>query len=294
MEKDFLCEEVRSDFLVTTERKKIWAAELDILEKFDKLCRENGLKYFAAYGTLLGAVRHHGYIPWDDDLDVFMLRDDYDKFEQLAHEYFRAPYEFQGFDNGYVLSAHTKIRNANTTAIEYTEAPLEYNQGIFIDVFPLDDAADDDKMNPVFLQVQELLWKIAAHPQEMLKVSQLGQKFILDADLVEELCRAGTTETIKQLEIFCSENFGQSTKVNFLTDEIYHLVKPMDREWFSDMVYMPFENTEIPVPVGYAKVLEARFGQDYMTPKQLGAAHSCAIMDAEKPYTEYIQKKADE
>lgn len=80
----FFREEVRSGFLVTEKRKKVWAIELEILDLFDKVCRKYGLKWYAYYGTLLGAVRHQGFIPWDDDIDVVMFRDDYEKLKLVA------------------------------------------------------------------------------------------------------------------------------------------------------------------------------------------------------------------
>lgn len=287
MAEDFLKEELRGDYLVTTDAKKVWAAELNILRVFDKICNDNNLKYFAAFGTLIGAVRHNGFIPWDDDLDVFMLRDDYDKFVSLTDEYIKEPYVFQGIDNGFALSAHTKIRDSRTTAIEYKDAPSSYNQGIFIDVFPLDDANDGEGNQPLYHDIQKLMWQIASHPKEMAQLVRLGQKFVLDSDLILDLCKAGPFETLKQIEIFNADIFGQSSKVNFLTDEIYNLHPSYEREWFSEVKYVPFEDMEIPIPIGYDAILRCQYG-DYMTPKRVKGAHTIQIMDPDKPYTEYI------
>lgn len=289
MREDFLKEEIRDGYFVTKKMKKVWVAELDILAQFDKLCKEHGLKYFAAFGTLLGAVRHHGFIPWDDDLDVFMMRDDYTKFEKIAKDYFRFPYEFQGIDNGFAVSAHTKIRNANTTALEYDNAPATYNQGIFIDVFPLDDALSDDKANSMIFDIQKLLWQIATHPKEMTRLVQLGQKFLLDSDLILELCEAGPFETLKQLEYVCEENYGIVDRVNFLTDEMRGKQLIFFRDCFSEVIDMPFEYTTIPVPVGYDKMLSGQYG-DYMIPKHVSAAHSLLVLDPDRPYTDYLKK----
>ena len=78
--EDFLKEETICDFVVTEELKKTQAIALDLLVKFDKVCKKENLRYYLAYGTLLGAVRHKGFIPWDDDLDVVMMRDDFERF----------------------------------------------------------------------------------------------------------------------------------------------------------------------------------------------------------------------
>ena len=91
---DFFREETRCDFLVTTERKKIWAVELDLLMQFDRVCRKHGLRYFMFVGSLLGAIRHRGFVPWDDDIDLVLPRDDYETMLKLGDE-FPAPYFLQ-------------------------------------------------------------------------------------------------------------------------------------------------------------------------------------------------------
>ena len=80
----FFEEEVRCDFLVTQDRKKLWAVLLDMLLKIDDVCKKYHLTYFLEAGTLLGAIRHKGMIPWDDDIDIFMPRKDYNKFILLS------------------------------------------------------------------------------------------------------------------------------------------------------------------------------------------------------------------
>ena len=92
--QNFLDEEEISGYLVTSQMKEVWAVELDLMAQLDRVCRENGLTYFAGAGTLLGAVRHHGFIPWDDDMDFYMLREDYNKLIGLANE-FKEPYFLQ-------------------------------------------------------------------------------------------------------------------------------------------------------------------------------------------------------
>ena len=87
----FLGEEVRCGYTVTKQMKEVWAIELDLLKQFDIICEKHGLHYCVAAGTLLGAIRHGGFIPWDDDIDVYMLRNDYNKLMMLANE-FKSPY----------------------------------------------------------------------------------------------------------------------------------------------------------------------------------------------------------
>ena len=82
-EKEYFEDEVRDGFYVPAQMKHAWAAQLEVLNDIDKACTENGIQYFAEWGTLLGAVRHHGFIPWDDDMDICMKRADYEKFLRI-------------------------------------------------------------------------------------------------------------------------------------------------------------------------------------------------------------------
>jgi lipopolysaccharide cholinephosphotransferase len=137
--RSFLKEEERDEFLVTEKQKKVWAVELDMLLKFDSICKKHGLTYFLMFGSLLGAIRHQGFIPWDDDVDVGMPRKDYDKLLTLTDE-FEMPYFLQTpyTDEGYYYS-YAKIRNSNTSGITQQFRFQEINWGLMLDVYPIDN-----------------------------------------------------------------------------------------------------------------------------------------------------------
>ena len=93
--------EERCGYYVSPEMKKVWAVELDLLSEFARVCKKHNLKWWICYGTLLGAVRHKGFIPWDDDVDVVMMRSEYDKLCEVSREEFRHPYSLQFYNNDY-------------------------------------------------------------------------------------------------------------------------------------------------------------------------------------------------
>lgn len=121
----------------------IWATEQSILDAIDKVCRENNLKYSLAYGTLLGAVRHKGFIPWDDDIDIMMPREDYDKLKEIWTDVAPEGFVLQDEDkiDDYVNNA-AKIRKDHTTFLQFEgERRSSLHKGFFVDIFPCDRKA---------------------------------------------------------------------------------------------------------------------------------------------------------
>ena len=120
--------------------KKMQSTELDLLIEFDRVCRENDIKYILDGGTLLGAVRHKGFIPWDDDADVGMLRKDYKKFIEVSKELNPNICYFQCHENDpEYLWGYGKLRRTNTECVRGGQEKGTWRTGIFIDVFPYDD-----------------------------------------------------------------------------------------------------------------------------------------------------------
>ena len=133
--------EERDGFYIEPMMKKAWAAQIEVLLEVQKVCEKNGIQYFAEYGTMLGAVRHKGFIPWDDDLDICMRREDYMKFISVVER--DLPKDFV------VLNIHTEptftdllTRVVNGKSIQLDEKHLEKYHGcpyvVGIDVFPVD------------------------------------------------------------------------------------------------------------------------------------------------------------
>lgn len=121
------------------ERKIIRQVQLELLSAVDMICNTYHIQYSIGYGTLLGAVRHKGYIPWDDDADILMMREDYEKFKVCCQKYLKAPLFLQDHetDEKY-LWGYAKMRNLNTTYIRVGQEHIACKSGVFIDIFPLD------------------------------------------------------------------------------------------------------------------------------------------------------------
>ena len=119
--------------------RRLQLTQLEILKIFDRFCLEQGLKYSLYAGSLLGAVRHQGFIPWDDDLDVCMSRADYDRFIELWSEHPVDGYVLQNKENAPDFTqSFTKLRKDHTTFLQYDWDRGRYHTGVFLDIFPID------------------------------------------------------------------------------------------------------------------------------------------------------------
>ena len=122
------------------EFRKMQLMQTDMLVELDRVCRKHNITYSLTGGTLLGAVRHKGYIPWDDDADVGMLREEYEKFKKVAHEldpelcYFQDHTTDEGYRWGY-----GKLRRTGTRYVRVGQEHMKGKTGVFIDIFPIDD-----------------------------------------------------------------------------------------------------------------------------------------------------------
>ena len=130
------------------ELKKIQAVELVALKEFIRVCELLKLEYFVDGGTALGAIRHRGFIPWDDDVDIAMPRSDYRKFCKEANKYLSKDFFLQSpYNDKNCPYYYSKLRVNGTEFIEYCNRKVNMHQGIYIDIFPFDEVPDDEKDN---------------------------------------------------------------------------------------------------------------------------------------------------
>ncbi len=286
-----LDEEEIEGYLVSAKEKKIWKTELDILKCFDALCRRHGLKYYVSYGTLLGTVRHKGFIPWDDDVDVFMMRDDYQKLLKVAPEEITEPYFFQNVYTDSMVWGISKIRDSRTTAIEFPEMGISLNQGIFIDIFPIDSTDDGTNGMQMVTRMKRDIWDCIYNRQAILNNQNnpdIWKMFALDKGMILELVGMSYQDTMRCFEDFCNSHFYDTDILRSWSSEVMgNLHKHYERAWFDETIYMPFCDMMVPVPAGYEKILEMEYG-DWKTPVMGGSLHDGLTIDPDISYTEWF------
>ena len=119
--------------------RQLQLSELEILDEFVRVCEKHGLQYYLVGGTLLGAVRHQGFIPWDDDIDVAMPREDYDRFAEISARELAPQYFYQSPETDpYYFLTYAKVRKNGTEVYEERFKAARFHKGVFIDIFPLD------------------------------------------------------------------------------------------------------------------------------------------------------------
>lgn len=285
--KDIHTDEIRCDFLVTTNRKKVWQVELDLLVEFDMICRKHGLRYFADYGTLLGAVRHKGFIPWDDDIDVTMMRPDYERLKQIMkQERLPEPFFFQTAytDNAGLFIA--KLMNKNTSGVQDFSTD-RYCQGIFLDIWPLDAALDgSNHMENMKVCYQELMYTVLK-PKEFMGKLQAGAGSKISPAALQQLCRLPFEEKWQQLETFLCKHFHDSDSVAVLMYLLNGKETGIDKSLYKDIVMLEFEGMKIPAPARYEEILNIRYG-DWHKWVKFASEHNGTVFSADIPYKDLI------
>ena len=262
-----------------------------MLDEVERICKANGLKYFADSGTLIGAIRHEGYIPWDDDIDLVMLREDYDKFVQIAPKWLKEDLVLQTvYTEKNYLRGHAQIRNSKTCGCNEEDKKAGYNCGIFIDIFPLDGMPKTEKERKSWAKKIQFYWTVL---YTWYRFDYYENATFLGKVLhgIGTILHVPMRKAYKGYEKLCTRFKGKDTEYVCDTVFIRYLEKnTWKREWFKEAVYMPFENRKIPVPVGYDGRLTAEYG-DYMKPAKAPTMHGGLILDPDVPYTEYLKKE---
>lgn len=285
---DFYVEEERCGYTVSAQMKRVWAVQLDLLDRFEAMCREHGLRYYASGGTLLGAVRHGGYIPWDDDIDLMMFRDEYERMCAVAPTYFEEPYFFQTVDTDRRYSrGHAQLRHSRTAAILRGEgAAFPFNQGIFIDIFPVDavpDDADDKRRQQRAIRFWERLLNAGVRYPANPRKTPLKNILHTTVSLIPyRWIFRRMEQAARRYNSTATERVGMLTFMPANERLQFHVAD------FDEVRRVPFEHTTIDIPAGYDRVLRDQYG-DYTHPVQAGSYHGTVLFDTERSWRDYVK-----
>lgn len=285
--ESFFKPEIICDFYVDETRKKIWAILLDLLVTFDKRCRDIGVKYHVSFGGLLGIVRHNGFIPWDDDIDVCMLREDYEKFLSIYKDSIQYPYFFQqpGKDKGYYFS-FSRLCNSNTTCIPETFKYQEYNHGVSLDIFVLDNCIEEYAESN-YNTIKKLILENSAN---MRRSNPNPSEY--DLERIKQFPPSDASQVIKQIDDICTRYKSLRTKKVILAQQtFYHYTKMIwERKDVTELIDVDFYGHKVMIPQNFSKILEVTYGNYMELPpvEKRGTWHSNVFWDLDKSYLNYF------
>lgn len=323
---DFFKPEIRSGFFVDATMKTLWAAELEVLNTVAEICARHNLTWYAGYGTLLGAIRHEGFIPWDDDMDIMMLRPDYMKLMEIlpkelpAGYRFRSPFSEEGF-----TEYHTNIINGDGVCItqEFLQKFHNCPFTVGLDIFPLDYLT----RNKSEREIQKSLFTMAGRITQLAK--NLKGSFEPEAndrgkgkeEFIQEI-----KEGMKRLEDCCAVKMDYEpvekedwdavmTQAWKLANQIAMIYSRHDGEdivmygdyitWerkiysksiFREVYSASYEQVMLPIPCGYDEFLRIVYG-NYMMPRKNAGMHEYPFYARQlrdlKEYVWNVEKKLD-
>ena len=253
-------------YYTVEEKREIQLASLDILERLDRLCRENGLTYYLTAGTLLGAVRHGGFIPWDDDIDVAMPRADFDKLAKIAAAGLPQGYFYQDSrtEREYPF-LFSKIRREGAQVNEPILERVNIRKGRFLDIFPLDKCPDSPRAANKFFKTVEFLKFVMiakSDPEFRSGYTRLLPRMAFSAAklLPRPLLRLIRSAAVRLY------GAGSSGKILCTVAGTHGYPRETyQAEWFVGHREMSFEGKLFPVPMQTEALLGSMYG-DYMTP----------------------------
>lgn len=246
--------------------------EFEMLKYIDEVCKKEGLRYYLCGGTLLGAVRHHGFIPWDDDIDLFMPRPDYDRLIELLKE--SSKYRIlSATDKGYYYN-YGKMVDRRTVLIEQHVNQID-EMGVFIDIFPLDGMPESvAECDLRFKKLDEIRNKINGFSQERPRLRKNLLAYLKSWNLyISNKKRSLSKEQINYKNEALLYGYDDSKNV-FATGGAYKKRDVFPKTWLSEGTYLEFEGKKFCVPVQYDKYLKQLYG-DYMKlpPKEKQITH---------------------
>lgn len=290
---DFFRDEVRDGFYIPTAIKQAWAATLDVLSEIDRICTKHNIKYFADWGTLLGTVRHGGFVPWDDDLDICMIRDDYIRFRQVVDDELRSGmviHDYERKDDHWLFLARVVNNDKMCFEEKYLEEHNNFPYLAGVDIFLKDYLYMDDEREierdkdiMTLVALTEGIVEGELHRESIkAKLDEINNKHNVNISIDEDSNTIGI-KLYNLAERLMSQVKGEETD---RIGQIFPMVlksgisaaEPKDR--YNDIIRLPFENTTIPVPAAYNSMLIARYG-NYCIPHKVWSGHDYPFFEGQ-------------
>ncbi|MCH5296251.1 MAG: LicD family protein [Ruminococcus sp.] len=265
---------------------------LGFLLEIDRICKKHNIKYFLAGGTLLGAVRHKGFIPWDDDADVMMLREDYDKFLRVLPSELPSNFTVQNNEK----TSHfpfTKIRiNDTVFSTEFSSRFGDIHNGIFFDVLAQDQTSNNKLIRKLHMHATASARWLVLDKWRGTKVNANGRFSSFVANVLKTIFPLAFLEKIQNTLM---SQFKNKKNAKYLFDSMGRNITrgEFPKQWLQEIIYVDFENEKLPIPKEYDKYLKYLYG-DYMEMipvSQRHVSHDIIQMDLGE-YADYeINKK---
>lgn len=259
--------------------RDVQLVQLDILIEFDRICKIHGIKYQLFSGTLIGAIRHNGFIPWDDDIDIAMIRSDYDKFLKACESHLSPDYFLQNYNTDpKYYRQFSRIRKNNTLYLQEGYKDIDMHHGIFIDIFPLDYVLPDSYIEKIRCKFLQILLRLNRIRNQGISPNSNTKKKILAtmvkiSNLIIPKPFFDSMKT-RIMRLFENKNTGYLNHLsNGTSKEKFHRFL-MREEEFYDVIDWEFEGIKFPIPRNYHDILIRAYG-DYMKlpPKELRKPH---------------------
>ena len=254
----------------------------ELLLEFNRICEKHNIKYILFSGTAIGAIRHKGFIPWDDDLDVAMLRTEYERFLEVAPKELNSEYYLQAEFSEHWPLYFSKLRKNNTTCLEkYHPKDKKIHQGIYIDIFPIDNASDNKLLRKVQFFSSKVVLAKAFYLRGYDTDSVLKKIFIA-------MCRFLPLKPFHRITLLKSASESEFVH-SFLGGTSDYQKGIYQRKWFDQPIMVVFDGDMFPVSAYYDEMLTTIYGDYMQIPKE--EARKCKkhalLVDAECDYSVY-------
>lgn len=289
----------RCGFKVPDLMTRCWKAQLDVVKNFDRVCKIHNLKWYAFCGTLLGAVRHKGFVPWDDDVDICMMRNDYNLFIYYAEK--ELPYFIETFDDGNI-NTHalgiTRINNTHDANFEpdYLKEHYDFPYPVGIDLYPMDYVSENyDDLIEFYKYILAVCAKYKLTYWDRFDIHGVYDDIDLEEGYrtIEEVTGARiyrNGDILKQLNNIAVQivTRPKSDKVACMAHMVTgHTNMIFPTSAFKERLEVPFEDTTVYIPSGYDEILRINYG-DYMIPNLVSPHDYPYFKDHERMVMDYI------